>query len=551
MRRANLPAMVPRRRFGNVEAQALRQAGKRTRAGRMYGYGRLGGFSSFGSAPVQPAAWQMSPQALLALAAAASAKPTLGRLGRLAYFRGFGLSPTADVAASAVGSKVAAAGASAAATALGAGAAAGPIGLAAGAVVALALTLFQKQYFNVADANAACATQEQVWQKYASVQGHVAGRALGWTTMIVVWHGAVGEGLFPLNSQHLAFHEGTLNCAGTGAWSDSFLGETLQGTPGSCSQDNCLPNALQKFNPSAVPAGTADAVYFIDNIVLPMNAHDAIPWINNAATNPVVHQLLYDVADAYLAENNIPSTPYVKYPAAATTATTTPAATTAPATPAPAATVAAVAQPAAPQVPSFPGWDTSIAGSDPRLEEAWTETENGYTTLWTPIGNGFFTAAYPNVTSKLQVAISGNSILALRQDSNGGWGKYTGAFDSTGLMPSGTRIYYDSSSPAGSTSNWSASVSSTTPATAAVTATPAVTSVAAAPATTGTTMPTATMAETPAAGTTAAPVNVTVTAAPSAAPSTSSNTLLWVAIAGVGAIVLLTMMQHDDKHRHH
>lgn len=508
--------VIPRRRFSGLETRALRRAGS------------MKGFGVFNGAAV-PADWQVDPQALLALAAAAQGKPK-GRLGRLAYFRGFGLSPTADAAAAAVGSRAAAAGAGAAASALGAGAAAGPIGLAAGAVVALALTLFQKQYFNVADANAACATQEQVWQKYASVQGHVAGRALGWNTMIVVWHGAVGEGLFPLNSQHLSFHEGTLNCAGTGAWSDSFLGETLQGTPGSCSQDNCLPNALQKFNPSAVPQGTPAAVYFIDNIVLPMNASDQIPWINNAATNPVVHQLLYDVADAYLAQHNLAPTPYVKYPAGGTTPATSGSSNSAPAQPAPAQ-------------PAFPGFDSSIVASDPRLSQSWTVNDDGPTILFTPASPaGFYSASYPGeISADIQIAISGNAIKILRQDNNGGWASYTGTFDSTGLRASGTSMSYGPAQPpTGTKTSWSATIAAR-PAPSGAALTGATAPVAASQMTVtptmseGATMPVA------------SPVNVTVSAPAALTPQSSNNTLLWVAIAGLGAVVILGM-QHGKKH---
>lgn len=530
--------IVPRRRFSGVDARSLR------RAGAISKHGLQGFFGSAPAQPAQPAAWQVDPGALLALAKAASGgKQPLGRLGRLAYFRGFGLSPTATTVTEAVAGKAAAAGASAAATALGAGAAAGPIGLAAGAVIALALTLFQKQYFNVADANAACATQEQVWNKYLSVAGHVAGRALGWPTMIVVWHGAVGAGLFPLNSQHLSFHEGTLNCAGTGEWSDSFLGETLQGVATGCgSAANCMPEALQKFSASAVPAGTADAVYFVDSILLPMNAGAKIPWITSAATNPTVHQLLYDVADAYLAENNIASTPYVKYPAAAATAPAT-------AAPAPAKVttpVAAAPQVPAAQVPPFPGFSTSITATDPRLQEPWTETESGASALWTPTGNGFYSVPYGGVTGKIQIAISGNSMLGLRQDSDGAWGSYTGTFDSTGLKPSGQLLYYQASAPQGVTYPWSAVISAP-----AATVAPVTAPLASEPGSTAP-MPASTMSETPTGGTAAqgsAPINVTVSAPAALAPASNTSTLLWVAVAGLGAVVLMTMMQHDHKRR--
>lgn len=621
--------LIPRRRFSGLDARALRRAGAISRVGYLHGFGVLGN----AAAPMraaQPAAWQTDPAALLALAKATSGgKQPLGRLGTLAYFRGFGLSPTADTVVSAVGSKAAAAGASAAATALGAGAAAGPIGLAAGAVIAIALTLFQKQYFNVADANAACASQEQAWQKYLSIQGHVAGRALGWPTMMILWHGAVGAGLFPLNSQHLTFHEGTLNCAGTGAWSDSFLGETLQGTSAGCSQDNCMPSALEKFRSATVPSGTPDAVYFVDSILLPLNKSDAIPWITNAASNPTVHQLLYDVADAFLAENNVASTAYVKYPAAGTTAsaasTSTSVPPTAPAVPKTILTVdgsrvtdqsaalqnsvgtlfyfgpivdsagnrsiwrypsggspaqestgvvlqldnggnfysegagghwyewsgsawtqisaapvtpvgAAAPAPSSAAAPKFPGFDTSLVASDPRLTEAWSVSESTGSALWTPTGNGFYSAAYSGVTSQIQIAVNGTALVALRQDSNGNWATYTGTFDASGLSPSGQKLSYSSVSPNGAPSNWSAAISS-----------PQTTAAATAP---SASLTTPMMTE---GSTGASPqVNVTVSSPTStplaaAAPAALSNTLLWVALAGVGALGLILLMSHDKR----
>jgi cell division septation protein DedD len=509
---------IPHRRFSSYDARALSSAGSRARRARLRGYSALGS-----AAPQVPAAWQTDPKALLALAAQAKGKP-MGRLGRLAYFRGFGLSPTATSVAETVAPKAA----SAAASALVAGAAAGPIGVAAGAVVALALTLFQKNYFNVADANAACATEETLWQKYLAVQGHVAGRALGWPTMQTLMHAATGAGLFPLNSQHLTFHEGTLQCAGNGAWVDSFLSNGLGGT--SCSQHNCMADALAKYKTSTVPSGTPDAVYFIDNIVLPMNAGDSIPWINSGASNPQVHQMLYDLADAYLDANNVASTPYVQYPAAPTPA---PTATPAPATSSPpAATTPAPA--AAPTMPKFPGFSTAIAATDARLNDTWAVSDASGSELWTPTGNGFFSSTYGGGTAQIQVAISGNSILGLRQDSDGSWAKYTGTFDSTGYLVSGSEVAYTSDAPAGITTNWTGQIQQ--PQIAAAPAAVASAPMAAPTMSSGTTQPTS--------------VNVTVSApatpATTAAPASSSNTLLWVALAGVGALALLSM-QHGQR----
>jgi hypothetical protein len=307
---ARLPRKAPPR---SRLAQAALEA-RRTRSGFPLWRHTVHGLGALGSSQVRPpAAWQTNPAALLALAKAAQkslkgyASPGLGALG---------FSPLVGEAGSAVGSKVAATGATSFATYLGAGAAAGPIGIAAGAVIAIAVSLLTKNYFNVNQSNAVCAQVQSAWQKYLTIQGHVAGRALGWKTMVVVFHGAVGSGLFPGNDMHLQFHEGTLQCAGHGDWVDSFLGQTLQGNPVGCGAHNCMPDALQKFNHGNVPAGTPDAIYFVDSILLPMNQGDKIPWITNGAQNPQVHQLLYDLADAYLAQNTGGTTPYVEYPAA-------------------------------------------------------------------------------------------------------------------------------------------------------------------------------------------------------------------------------------------
>ncbi len=293
---------------------------RRTRAGVP-----VSRFAGFGAAPRTgkvPAKWQISHTALIALAKATArpapqaashpvphpsphpsphpalqaARPPIFRRGLPARsFHGLGFS-TVGAAGTAVGFIPV-------------------VGQYASAVMAIAGMLFHKKYFNVGQSNQVCQQLMALWQKYLTIQGHVAGRALGWPTMLQLFHASVGAGLYPGNAMHLSFHEGTLACAGHGNWADSFIGETLQGKPMSCAAHNCLPDALARFNPAAVPSGTPDAVYFIDQIVLPMNAHDAIPWIYNGAQNPQVHQLLYDLADAYLAAHLPNTTPYVEYPA--------------------------------------------------------------------------------------------------------------------------------------------------------------------------------------------------------------------------------------------
>lgn len=311
-----------------------------------------------------PAKWQVDPTALRQLITKVSAPPAVAatqaptpapvriaptnlstrvtalRSTRLMGFGSLGFSPTAGQAVGTVGSKAGAVGASTLASELGASAAvAGPIGIAAGVVIALAVSLFSKQYFNVGASNQLCQQLETLWQKYTTIQGYVAGRALGWKTMNQLMHAATGAGLFPGNDMHLSFHEGTLQCAGHGDWVDAFTGYTAQGNVGgSCGAHNCMPDALKKFNHGSVPAGVPDAIYFVDAIVLPMNDpnHAKIPWIYNGATKSAqVRQLLYDLADAYLAQFSSGTVPYVRYPQNQI-GTPTPGAIAAPATALPA-----------------------------------------------------------------------------------------------------------------------------------------------------------------------------------------------------------------------
>ena len=306
----------------------------------------LGSLGAAGSAV--PAKWQVDPTALRQLIATVSkaapapvavapTTPTVAPAnlaarvaalragsGRLMGFGSLGFSPTTGTVVSKVAGGAASTAATAAATTYGAGtilassSVAGPIGLAAGIVIALAVSLFTKQYFNVGQSNQLCQQLEALFQKYTALQGYVAGRALGWQTMNQIMHAAVGAGLFPGNNMHLAFHEGTLQCAGHGDWVDAFTGYTAQGTPGAaCGAHNCMADALRQFNHANVPPGTPDAVYFVDSILLPMNAPGkaAIPWVYNGAQQSAnVHQLLYDLADAYLAQFASGTVPYVEYP---------------------------------------------------------------------------------------------------------------------------------------------------------------------------------------------------------------------------------------------
>src|SRR3984893_13944952 len=65
---------------------------------------------------------------------------------------------------------------------------------------------------------------------------------------------------------------------------------------------------------SAFP-GTPEAVIFIDSFFIPANSSGAPcsghPCYWAAPQNATEHQILYDVADAYLAQQAFPSTPFI------------------------------------------------------------------------------------------------------------------------------------------------------------------------------------------------------------------------------------------------
>lgn len=285
-------------------------------------------------------AWQTDPKALRALVM----QVRHGGLGSL------GLNQTEGKVVGAVASKGAAVGASALATYAGAGAIAGPIGAAVGVVIGLVAGLFMgKHYFDVAAMNADEDKEVQAWNQYTQIQGHVAGRALGLQTMASIWNGAVHSGLFPGNdapkSGDLCFHNGCGKYPGDARW----VTATIQGCPG----HNCFPDALTQFKAQQAgkPANVPDAVYFIDSIFLPLFEQTArIKWISDAANgNTQVHQLLYDAADAYLAQYGSNTVPYVEYPQAQVSTETVAGAEGSPSGPvqAPPAPAAAAVQPAA------------------------------------------------------------------------------------------------------------------------------------------------------------------------------------------------------------
>lgn len=238
-----------------------------------------------------------------------------------------------------VGGKV---GGAALATYVGAGAWAGPIGAAAGLVVGLlAGKLLNKQYLNVAEMNAAEDTEVGAFNQYKSVQGQFPGRAVGLEAMRAVWKGALHSGHFPQNNQKQCFHQGCSKYPGNASWIDTAIN-------GGSRDPNTFPDVYKKFSvdkarmvPQAVMTGsvtpsvvmanygsprgmlrglgdfgtTPDAVVFIDQYFIPANlATGHPPWA--VPTSTVEHQLLYDVADAWLAVQAGSTTPYIAAPSA-------------------------------------------------------------------------------------------------------------------------------------------------------------------------------------------------------------------------------------------
>ena len=295
-------------------------------------------------------------------------------------FSGLGASAAVTTVAAAGAGKAAAVGASALATDIGIGAAAGPIGLVVGAVVGLvAGKLLNPQYLNVAQANATEATYVQAFNQYKTIAGQAAGRTFGLATMVAVWKGAVFAGLFPLNHNQgpQCFHEGCLALSGQPQWIDGTIsgngnatfpqayallqaaynshvtgaaGLTIQ--PVLASSSNTVKANLKGWLGTMAPVraqyelqrrrrmgalgiaaqGTAllpsvktqqasfwgatpPAVLFIDTYWMPLQQRNSPPW--GVPQTALEHQILYDVADAWLATQAIPTTPFIAIQAAA------------------------------------------------------------------------------------------------------------------------------------------------------------------------------------------------------------------------------------------
>jgi hypothetical protein len=256
----------------------------------------------------------------------------------------------AGTAASAAVAPAAATAGSSAATLIGAGAVAGPIGLVVGAVAALLVgKLFNKQYLDVNHANADIDAFTAAFNKYRTIAGSIPGRQFGLDTMEALFKGAVYSGVFPLNNRRLCFHNGCFKAPGDPGW----VSGAIHGGPGTGTFT--LPYAFQQMQkagafasspvgasgaPAAGPVpvmrigpvmrsgptgrvagfgcvrgglgmigGQAEAVVLTDQYWIPNNRADNPAWL--VPTSDIAHQLLYDVADAWLATQPLVTTPYV------------------------------------------------------------------------------------------------------------------------------------------------------------------------------------------------------------------------------------------------
>jgi hypothetical protein len=281
----------------------------------------------------------------------------LGGLVRVGNFRGFGTLGQQSTGNKLVSSGAGSAAGGAATYAL-AGSVAGPVGAVVGLVVGIVVTkLLTKNYLNVGQMNAAEGNEIAAFNQYRTIMGQAPGRQFGLPAMRAVWKGALHSGFFPLNQETQCFHDGCSAHPGNASLIDTAI-------DGGSSDRNTFPDLLPQFlarTQSAAPPmmrampvvarmgmavrpvsttiaglrgfrgfgalgqasgfpGTPEAVVFIDSFFIPANSSGAPcsghPCYWAAPQNATEHQILYDVADAYLAQQAFPSTPFIAVQAA-------------------------------------------------------------------------------------------------------------------------------------------------------------------------------------------------------------------------------------------
>lgn len=193
--------------------------------------------------------------------------------------------------------------ASTAAQGASAGSVVGPVGSIVGGVVGAIVGLFGGK------SNPQIAIDKSqainLFNQYANVAGTVSGRSIGISTMNFVMRGAMFTGHFP-------------KCQSTG-WIDMLTMQ--QGKGGGC--DNCFGVLWQSAKTGAqAPGGSGkntgnggipvrDAKTFVDRYVWPSNSPDVdtVPWVTS--TDAIGKQIVYDAADAYLAEQDATTLPLI------------------------------------------------------------------------------------------------------------------------------------------------------------------------------------------------------------------------------------------------
>lgn len=229
----------------------------------------------------------------------------------------------------------------------GAGSWAGPIGAAAGIVLGLvAAKVLAKNYLNVGDINKKQQQELQIFQQYQQVAGTFAGRQVGLDVMRMVWKGSEHVGWFNRVGGPQCFHKGCFQYPGRGDWIDTTLDRgdadyqlpkawknmqaaaTVAAAPPTSARyaySRAQTRGFRGFGAFGAGSGPPEAVTLVDQYMLPAAAReDRVNW--ESPSTAAEHQLLYDVADAWIYErggmagNN--STPFIARP------TTMPAQTT-------------------------------------------------------------------------------------------------------------------------------------------------------------------------------------------------------------------------------
>jgi hypothetical protein len=157
--------------------------------------------------------------------------------------------------------------------------------------------------------------------------------------MEAIWRGANHSGLFPLNNAKKCYHNGCSKYpgdegwiygaihggAGTGAYSFPYAFSQMQREM-TATTGPAAPPTVRQIQPvmnwrggrvalqglGALADGTPEAVALIDRYFIPNNRSDSPAWA--IPSSALEHQILYDVADAWLDQQATTTTPYIATP---------------------------------------------------------------------------------------------------------------------------------------------------------------------------------------------------------------------------------------------